>query len=1030
MKLFLKILGGIIAFFVILLIALNLYLTDERLKEMIIPRVEEATGSVITAESMNITFFRTFPRFGVSISDLNMLTPAAEPFFHSEELIAAAELFPLFRNEISILSLSAHQPVVYYTVYADSTTNVDFLFDETEEEVSADDEGGLSVSIPEFTIRNGSIYFLDETSEMNIIARELDAEIELFYSDIIVNSTDIRLGSLSIASEGNSWITNLSLGLSQTSRLDLESEHLELSEGTFSIRGLALDIAGEFSEWSSGQPHVDLHFTSASDNFGELLRLAPPQFDEAVEDLETRGSLRLNGSVSGQLTEGAYPDFSLEMAVTDGYVQNPDLPEAIRDINFEVVVNNALATVRSFNATAGSNSLYADGYLERPLEEDGEFSLELNGDIDLSTVNSFYPLEGLGIEELSGGLTTDASATGRRDQLEDALFSGIFHLTNGRLKYEDVPHPVEEINAIVTASQDRIEIEESGFVAADNRLRLHGFILNPLDENSRTVDISSDLFFDLASISQFYPIDEDTLTLRGELTAQIVLRGTPDPDQLETLLQESQAQLTNGYISHAELPSPIEDLSFLAEASGRRLNIQQVSFVSGENALSLNGTVINYLSESPVIDLTFNGDAEFSSFTSYYSMEPWISELTGSASMNLSARGPVNQINQLLLNGNLVVENVSATGDSLPQPVTDLSATMSVTPGTMQLEAFTMQFGESDFPLSETLNQYMGFLAEISTPENRLSITGDYSSTYLNLDEMIDWDEESPEDEAVPINLPNLTAAVDAEIGYLRVFGLPVTNISGRASVTPELIRIENAHAQLFDGEANGQFDWNVPEPLRTSIRFQGSLDSLDAETFFRETSFLGPASNLHSYLDGSFSAEVDYGTALSYNASPDITSTLANGTFSMSAFRLSGHPIQQGVADLLNAPELANIAIDAWNAEFSIADTVMNIQNFTLTSGNIGVEIEGDVHMINGSVDYKATLLLPERFKRGIATVISTRAADALQLEDGRITVPLRITGTTNNPRVGPDTDVIEEILQDMLREGAGNILDRLLGN
>src|SRR5690625_8053384 len=76
---------------------------------------------------------------------------------------------------------------------------------------------------------------------------------------------------------------------------------------------------------------------------------------------------------------------------------------------------------------------------------------------------------------------------------------------------------------------------------------------------------------------------------------------------------------------------------------------------------------------------------------------------------------------------------------------------------------------------------------------------------------------------------------------------------------------------------------------------------------------------------------------------------------------------------------------------------------------------------MINGSVDYKATLLLPERLKSGIATVISTRAADALQLEDGRITVPLRITGTTSNPRVGPDTDVIEEILQDMLREEIG---------
>src|SRR5690625_232487 len=128
MKLFLKILGGIIAFFVILLIALNLYLTDERLKEVIIPRVEDATGSVITAESMNITFFITFPRFGVSISDLNMLTPAAEPFFHSEELIAAAELFPLFRNEISFLCLSAHHTVCYYIFFHVLMSNITFIF--------------------------------------------------------------------------------------------------------------------------------------------------------------------------------------------------------------------------------------------------------------------------------------------------------------------------------------------------------------------------------------------------------------------------------------------------------------------------------------------------------------------------------------------------------------------------------------------------------------------------------------------------------------------------------------------------------------------------------------------------------------------------------------------------------------------------------------------------------------------------------------------------------------------------------------
>lgn len=1029
MKLFLKILGGILAFFIILLIALNLYLTDERLKEIILPQAEQATGSRITAETMSVTFFRTFPRFGVSIGNLSMLTPEDEPLLYADELIAAAELFPLFRNEVSILSLSAIQPVVHYTVYEDSTTNIDFLLTDSEEDAAESSDDAMSVSIPEFTIREGTLLYQDNTSETTISAQDLDADIELFYSDIIVNSTDITLGSLSATIGGTEYLSDLTLQLTQTSRLDTESELLELTDGTLSIRGLALNIAGQFSDWSSGAPAVDIQFSSASDNFGELLRLAPPQFEESIEGLETRGSLMLAGSVEGRITEDMHPSFNLEMAVSDGYVQNPDLPEAIQDINFEILVNNDLATVRNFNANAGSNRFFVNGYLERPLEEDGEFSLELDGDIDLATVSSFYPIDEAGIEDLSGRLTTDATASGRRDQLEEAIFSGIFHLTNGLLKYEDVPRPVEQINAIVNASQDRIDIQESGFVAADNRLSLSGSISNPLDENSRTVDISSDLFFDLASIPQFYPIDEDTLSLRGELTANIVLRGTPDPDQLETLLQQSTAELTNGYLSHHELAYPVENFTFLAEASGRRITLEQASFVSGENSIAVNGTVINYLSDNPEIDLTFDGDAVFSSITNYYSLDPWIQELTGNASMDLNTRGPLNHIDQMQFNGSLIVENASATGDSLPLPVSDLSASMSVTPANMQLESFTMQFGQSDIQLTGSLTQYMGFLAENPAPENRPSITGRYRSTFLNLDELIDWDEES-DDEPLPVSLPNLNASVNVEIGQLLVFDLPITNISGNGSMNPTLIRVEDARAELFDGVATGQFDWNVPEPLRTSIRFQGTLDSLHAEPFFRETNFLGPASNLNNYISGAFSADVDYQTDLSYNGSPDITSTHAEGTFSMSTFRLSGHPIQERVADLLNAPELANIAMDSWNADFSIQDTVMNIQNFTLTSGNIGVELEGDLHMLNDRINYKATLLLPESFKSGIASVISNRAADALQLEDGRMTVPLQITGTTSNPTVGPDTDVIEDILRDTIREGAGNLLDRLLGN
>ena len=142
---------------------------------------------------------------------------------------------------------------------------------------------------------------------------------------------------------------------------------------------------------------------------------------------------------------------------------------------------------------------------------------------------------------------------------------------------------------------------------------------------------------------------------------------------------------------------------------------------------------------------------------------------------------------------------------------------------------------------------------------------------------------------------------------------------------------------------------------------------------------------------------------------------------------RLRGHPIQERIADFLKVNELRSLALDEWTATYTIADAVLTFEDFRLTSENIGIELEGTQHMVTDEINYTATLLLPERFKSGIASVISGRAADALQREDGTMTVPILITGTSADPQVGPDSDLIQEIVRDALREGAGNALKKL---
>ena len=78
MKLFLKILAGFLIFFIVLLVGLNLYFTNDRLKSMILPEVRSAVGTEVQVEQMSLTFFRTFPQFGVELQNFVLPDPTAK----------------------------------------------------------------------------------------------------------------------------------------------------------------------------------------------------------------------------------------------------------------------------------------------------------------------------------------------------------------------------------------------------------------------------------------------------------------------------------------------------------------------------------------------------------------------------------------------------------------------------------------------------------------------------------------------------------------------------------------------------------------------------------------------------------------------------------------------------------------------------------------------------------------------------------------------------------------------------------------
>lgn len=1023
MKLFLKIVAGLLLFLLLLVAGLSLYFSDERLREMIVPPVSEALERDVQIERISFTFFRTFPRFGLLVRGFELPGRDDEEAAASfEELTASVRLLPLFRSELAISRLQIDRPVVRYRVYPDSTGSFDYLLDDDpEERIDEPAEPGFTLRIPDFRINDARFIYRSDPQDLTADLDGLDAVIGLRYAEQIETSMDASLRSLSIRSKGSETVSGLPLRLRQRSLLDLENEELLIEEGSLSIRGFSLNLNGSLSRWGDDRPLIDLGFSSSTDDFGELLGLAPPELDDLLRGVESGGSLALEGHVRGELAGDEIPDFRLSVEITDGFLRNPELEEPIEAIALSLTADNTLVTITRLEATAAGNRFEASGLLERPFDEDAPFSFRMNGDLDLGTVSRFYPLGEAGIERLEGRLSTRAEGEGELDRPESARFDASFTLHDGIFKYVDVPGTIEQIEADIEATQDRIDIRAASMRAAGNRLSINGSITDPLADLP-SFDLDASIDFDLGTIGDFYPIDPDTLTLRGRLTAEASLRG--QADQLERALRQSRIDLRDGYIDHRIVARPLEEITFSAEADSRVLSIREARFRSGENRLALNGRVENYLDDEPLFDLMIEGEATLADVTTYYSLEPWIDKLEGSAALNLRARGPAGDPTAIALDGALELDAVSADGDSLYLPVTGLGGRLSVTPQRMQLDGFSMNYGSSDISLQGGLDNYLGFLREHDSEATMPVITGSYRSRLLNMDEMIDWDVER--EDPLLIELPQLIGRVDAAIDTLLIFDVPIYNLRGGGRLDPSGIRIENASAELFDGTANGDLVWNVPRPDFTTIRFQGGLTDLQVEAFFREFPILGENSRFEQFVTGGFSAQVDYYTELDEYIDPDITETRAEGTFGMSRARLRGHPLQEQLARWLGANELRSLALDEWTASFRIHESVLTLNDFRLTSDNIGIELDGTQNLVTDEIDFTAQLFLPSRFRSGLASVISSRAVDALTRDDGIIAIPVRISGTMESPRITPRESIIEDLLRDTGRDLIRGLFNR----
>jgi uncharacterized protein involved in outer membrane biogenesis len=466
-----KILVAILAVPLVLLLAavlfLKFYFTSERLKALILPKLQAAISRDVDVKEISISIL---PTFGVSLEQLviaNRKGPgfSEQPFISLDEFFLDVKLLPLLGNRLEVNQIVLQRPVVLLEVNKKGEEN----YSNPSEGAAAGQKGktgltleyrqGGSLLLSNFEIKDGDFEYVDRQNNRAIRLKGLDSRVHVeTIAEVseIRTETDMVIGEFSYGVIGKPSIHESGLHIKQNSTLRVQEDKVTLEKGELELQDLKLGMKGSLS--LAPQQHVDFTVGSEDIDLKQALSLVPHAAVKGLEKAQVEGTARFQANIKGDLGEGKKPEVLLDATLTNGKIHYADFPKSVTDINFKAKLQSTGSRSRldipDFSARLGNNPIMMN--LTLTDLEDPVLNAHVEGVVNLSEVKDFYPLEQG--KSLSGVLKAKVSMEGKPSRPE--MLKG-----SGALEFQDVviastEGPPSKVNGSITFSNQAIEAKE------------------------------------------------------------------------------------------------------------------------------------------------------------------------------------------------------------------------------------------------------------------------------------------------------------------------------------------------------------------------------------------------------------------------------------------------------------------------------------------------------------------------------------------------------------------------------------------
>ena len=468
MKRALKILGWtllsiVLAVVLVASIAIYVVFTPERLT----PIARQAADKFITCEheigEVDLTFFSTFPRFGLRADGLLLINPKAgaqnDTVVEAKHLVATVDVMEFLNNK----NLHVHEAIlddatVNFYIAGDGTTNLTDVFvtspDTTEEDTSAFSLPFDALHVDGLRIKANAITFLDDKDTIcaSLGLTELSAKAESWDDMLIALEAKDVCANL----KGDAYADSLHVEILAPLAMNLDSMHFAFDGARLAVNDFNLRLEGEVTIQDSIA--IDANVKTDKWQIQPLLALVPAKFTSALKDIEVDGKVALEADIKGFLGENAMPLVKARLTLEDGEGAYKPLPYKLRDLELDADAlldlnkkEPSTVTIRNLAAKTKDSKLSATGTVN-DLMGNMLLDLALNLDANLPDFAYFLPDSMTLLGRAKGSMKSKISLA---DLTEMRLHKGrIF----ADLVLDDIRYEQDSMIAILPHSTAKIQI--------------------------------------------------------------------------------------------------------------------------------------------------------------------------------------------------------------------------------------------------------------------------------------------------------------------------------------------------------------------------------------------------------------------------------------------------------------------------------------------------------------------------------------------------------------------------------------------